>query len=475
MKVKSRSHLEKNDLAGLANLIITKIWFYDNLYVFEGEESIFDISYWATMFRWPRKSRSTSGTGGTWRYWWLCLTDFWNFFTIYVFEGEESISDIPIELPCIRWPRKSRSTSGTGGTCRYWWLCLMDSRNFFTIYVFEGEESIADIPIELPCFGDLENPGQLPVQEVLAGTDDCVSWIFEISSLFMFSRVRNPFPIFLLSYHASVTSKIQVNFRYRRYLQVLMIVSHGFLKCSSLFMFSRSRNPLLTFLLSYHVRVISKIQVNFRYRRYSKVLMILCYKFSKFLQYSCFRGQEIHCWHFYWATVFGWPWKSRSTSGTGGTDDSVLWIFEISSIFMFPRSRNPLLAFLLSYPVRVTLEIQVNFRYRGTRRYWWSCLMNFRHYLHYLCLRGQATEYWHFYRATMFGWPQKSRSTSGSGGTDDSVSWIFEIPLLFMFSRSMNPLLIFLLSYLVWVTSKTSRTGSTFEYLCTGSWLGFPR
>ena len=27
---------------------------------------------------------------------------------------------------------------------------------------------------ELPCFGDLENLGQLPVQEVLEDTDDCV-------------------------------------------------------------------------------------------------------------------------------------------------------------------------------------------------------------------------------------------------------------------------------------------------------------
>ena len=31
-----------------------------------------------------------------------------------------------------------------------------------------------DIPTELPCSGDLENPGQLPVQEVLRGTEDCV-------------------------------------------------------------------------------------------------------------------------------------------------------------------------------------------------------------------------------------------------------------------------------------------------------------
>ena len=50
----------------------------------------------------------------------------------------------------------------------------MKFRNFFTIYVFEGGESISDIPTELPGFGDLENPGQLPVQEVLEGTDDSV-------------------------------------------------------------------------------------------------------------------------------------------------------------------------------------------------------------------------------------------------------------------------------------------------------------
>ena len=33
----------------------------------------------------------------------------------------------------------------------------MEFHNFSTIYVFEGKESIADIPIELPCLGDLEN------------------------------------------------------------------------------------------------------------------------------------------------------------------------------------------------------------------------------------------------------------------------------------------------------------------------------
>ena len=34
----------------------------------------------------------------------------------------------------------------------------------------------------LPCSGDLENPGQLPVLQVLEGTDDWVLWIFVISS-----------------------------------------------------------------------------------------------------------------------------------------------------------------------------------------------------------------------------------------------------------------------------------------------------
>ena len=50
----------------------------------------------------------------------------------------------------------------------------MDFHNIFTIYVFEVKESIADIPIWLPCLGDLENLGQLPVLEELGATDDCV-------------------------------------------------------------------------------------------------------------------------------------------------------------------------------------------------------------------------------------------------------------------------------------------------------------
>ena len=85
--------------------------------------------------------------------------NFRNLFTIHVFEGEESISDIPTELPCsIDLENPGRLPVQD---------VLMNFRNFFTIHVFKGGESISDIATELPFFGDLGNTGQLPVQEVL--------------------------------------------------------------------------------------------------------------------------------------------------------------------------------------------------------------------------------------------------------------------------------------------------------------------
>ena len=86
-----------------------------------------------------------------------------------------------------------------------------------TFYIFEVKGTIADINTELPCLGYLQNTGQLPVQGWLKGTDDCILWIFTNSSLFMFSRSKNPLLTFLLSYHVSVTSKTRVIFRFERY------------------------------------------------------------------------------------------------------------------------------------------------------------------------------------------------------------------------------------------------------------------
>ena len=103
-------------------------------------------------------------------------------------------------------------------------------------------------------------------------------------------------------------------------------------------MFSRSGNPLLIFLQSYHVWVTSKIQVDFRFKTYSEVLVKEYYRFLKFLDYSCFWGQGILCRHSYWATMFGGPWKFRSPSRSKGfwshpnirSSAKMLWIYKQS-------------------------------------------------------------------------------------------------------------------------------------------------
>ena len=56
-------------------------------------------------------------------------------------------------------------------------------------------------------FGDLENPGRLPVLQVLEGTDDWVLGIFIISSFSTFSRSKIPIIAVAKSYHVRVTSK----------------------------------------------------------------------------------------------------------------------------------------------------------------------------------------------------------------------------------------------------------------------------
>ena len=94
-------------------------------------------SYWAAMFGWIQKFRSTSGTRGTWRYWWLCLINFWNMFTIYVFEVKAFISDIPTELPRsgdLKNPGQLPFQEVLKNTD--WWLCLMTFHNCPCINVF---------------------------------------------------------------------------------------------------------------------------------------------------------------------------------------------------------------------------------------------------------------------------------------------------------------------------------------------------
>ena len=107
----------------MPNLVITKIFIYDNLYVFDGKESIVDIII----------ELSFSG-------------DLENPGKLPVQEVLEGNDDCVLKILAI----------------------------FSTIYVFEIKKSIADISTELPCSGDFENLGKLPGQEVLENTDDCV-------------------------------------------------------------------------------------------------------------------------------------------------------------------------------------------------------------------------------------------------------------------------------------------------------------
>ena len=126
-----------------------------------------------------------------------------------------------------------------------------------------------------------------------------------------------------------------------------------------------SGNPLLIFLQSYHVWVTSKIQVDFRFKTYSEVLVNVSYRFLKFLDYLCF-----------------------------GVNESIADI----SIEL------PCLGDLEN-PGRLSVQHVLG----GTG----DCVLKF---FHYLCFWGQGILCWHSYGATMFGGPQKFRSPSGSRG-----------------------------------------------------------
>ena len=159
--------------------------------------------------------------------------DFHNFYPIYVLKDKESTADIPISYHV--WVTSKIQVNFRFE--RYWWYCLINFWNFQTIHVLEVRKSIADISTELPYLSYLENLSQLPVQGYLKDTDDCITWIFTISSLFMFSRSRNPFLTFLLSYDVWVTSIIQVNFRFERYWWSLTLTVLWIFEIFTLFVF----------------------------------------------------------------------------------------------------------------------------------------------------------------------------------------------------------------------------------------------
>ena len=168
-----------------------------------------------------------------------------------------------------------------------------------------------------------------------------------------------------LQYHVRFNSKIRVNFRCSEVLKDTDVCVLYIYEISSLFMLLRSRKFLATFLLNWTLWETSRLLVNFQFKRFSEILMIVSHEFSQFLQYSCFQGQWIYCWKSYQVNIFWWTRNSRSTSGSRCSHWYwwfVLWIFTISSVLTFFRSGNPLQTSLLIYQAKVTLKIKANFR-----------------------------------------------------------------------------------------------------------------
>ena len=107
---------------------------------------------------------------------WLNWYPFWIFsnksVTIYGINSRNTLltGQYSYHILTILWKSMSKS-----GWQRWWfWSYPINFWNFDTIHVFGVREFIADISTELPCLGYLENPGKLPVQQVLGGTGDCV-------------------------------------------------------------------------------------------------------------------------------------------------------------------------------------------------------------------------------------------------------------------------------------------------------------
>ena len=153
--------------------------------------------------------------------------DFRNFFILHVIQVKESISRQFPRSYHVRVTSKIQVNFRFRRYSRVLLIGVMDFSNFYNPYVSDVKESVLG-SFARPCSGDLEHIGQLPVLQELEATVNLVSWISVISSFFTLSRSRNLFLAVSRSYHVRVTSKIQVNFRFRRYSRVLLIGSYGF-------------------------------------------------------------------------------------------------------------------------------------------------------------------------------------------------------------------------------------------------------
>ena len=146
---------------------------------------------------------------------------------------------------------------------------------------------------------------------------------------------------------------------------------------STLFMSSKSRNTTLTFLLSYHVWVTSKIQVNFRFERYWWYCHINCWNFqithvSEVRESIADISTELPCLS-YFENLGQLPVHGYLK----GTDNCILWDFHnFFTLYVF-EVKESTADILTELRCLSDLDNPSQFRFE---RYWWFCLMNFRNF-----------------------------------------------------------------------------------------------
>ena len=195
--------------------------------------------------------------------------------------------------------------------------------------------------------------------------------------IYMFTKARNLTVASTQSQLARLTSKTQINFRWKRYYfeGILIFVFHIL---SWFFVYSHNLFDVHVFEVKESIAEIptelpcSGYLKNLSQLPVLEVLIILHYKFLTFLHYLGFRGRGIHFWHSYWATSFDMSdlenLRQLPVWGLSiGTDDKVIWIFTIFSKLMFSRSGNHLLTFWLSCHVWGPRNFRKTFGSRGFR------------------------------------------------------------------------------------------------------------
>ena len=125
-------------------------------------------------------------------------------------------------------------------------------------------------------------------------------------------------------------------------------------------MFLRARNPFSSLVLSCRVWVTLKIQVNFRYRKYLEVLMIVSYRFLKFLHYLCSWNQKIHCRHSSWAIMLGWTRKSTSSPGALGPSKVLMIVWSCNNDDVLMKSLHFITFILINFSLPSGYQTRYN-------------------------------------------------------------------------------------------------------------------